>query len=102
MTIKGADWDSRLARALITPKGSRLRTLREAAALVVEQDSKRQVGRSAAQALMVASMRPEALEGATEAVEKAISELAAPRTNRPQKEIAPPSFAGRRGYRGKK
>jgi len=85
MTIKGADWDRRLARALITPKGSRLRTLREAAAFVVEQDSKREVWRSAAQALMVASMRPEALEGATEAVEKAISELATSAPTDPKK-----------------
>jgi hypothetical protein len=75
MTIKGADWDRRLARAIQLQDGRRLRTLREAAKFVVEQDGMRQVWLTASQALMIASFDQNAVEGATEAVEKAIETL---------------------------
>jgi len=75
MTIKGADWDRRLTRALLTPNGKRLRTLREAANFVAGQRPAALVWLSAAQALLVASMLPNAVEGATDAVEKAIATL---------------------------
>jgi hypothetical protein len=75
MTIKGADWDRRLSRALLTPNGRRLRTLREAANFVAGQRPAAPIWLSAAQALLVASMLPDAVEGATGAVETAIETL---------------------------
>jgi hypothetical protein len=75
MTVKGADWDRRLTRALLTPKGKRLRTLREAADFVADQRPAAPIWLSAAQALMVASMLADAVAGATDAVEKAIATL---------------------------
>jgi hypothetical protein len=75
MTVKGADWDRRLTRALLTPKGKRLRTLREAARFVADQRPAASIWLSAARALMFASMLPDAVEDATDAVEKAIATL---------------------------
>jgi hypothetical protein len=71
-----SNWERPLTRALATPDGWQLQTQREAAELVVEQDAMRQVWLSAAQALMTASLLPEAIEGATEAVETAVATLA--------------------------
>lgn len=86
MTVKSADWDRRLTRAVLTPDGRRLRTLREAAAFVIEQGAT-QVWLSASQGLMVASLLPAAVEGATETVETAIATLG---PTKPEKKIAPP------------
>jgi hypothetical protein len=75
MVVKRGDWDRPLARALLTPDGRRLRTLREAAAFVVEQRGKEPTWLSAAQGLMMASLLPNAVDGATESLEQAIATL---------------------------
>lgn len=70
----GRDWSRRLTRIILTNDGKILRTLAEAGTFVVEQDALRQHWFSAAQALMVASLEPNAVEDATVAVERALSQ----------------------------
>jgi hypothetical protein len=65
-------WDRPLARLLRTPGGKSLRTLGEAGLLVSEQDALREHWRVAAQALMIASLMPAAIEDATAVVERAL------------------------------
>lgn len=87
-TIKsmvGANWDAPLARTIVTRDGKRLRTLREAAAFVVEQDAKRRVWLSVTQVLIIASLDPNAVESATIAVENAIREQSTDTSERREK-----------------
>ena len=72
MVVRDANWNQRLVRAVLTADGRRLRTLGEAAAFVAEQNGMRQHWLSATQALIFASFDPNAAEGATAALERAL------------------------------
>jgi hypothetical protein len=65
-------WDRPLARLVRTPGGQSLRTLGGAGLFVSEQDALRKHWRVAAQALMIASVMPAAIEDATASVERAL------------------------------
>jgi len=71
MAVK-RDWSTPLARPIRAPDGTTFHTLRDAADFVVEQDELTLHWRLAGQALMVASLLPNAVEEATAAVERAL------------------------------
>jgi hypothetical protein len=69
----GPNWSRPLARVVPTKNGKVLHTLGEAGLFVSDQDMMRQHWFSTAQALMVAALNSDAVPGATETLERALT-----------------------------
>ena len=68
-----ANWAQPLSRTVRTSDGKTFHTLSDAGGFVIDEDHVGVHWRAAAQALMIAALAPNAIEGATAAVERALA-----------------------------